>query len=158
MTTYTRSKNPDLRIQMSDSVLDLRQSDQNKERSTVRRTDLEIAGDTMRSIPAARKAQMSGNVKMVITGQAHSCRKAGMRFVVTLQFLRDLRLLFARESERSGAPAHRFATPQQGKVSAPSGEVDFSTRPSQSPPKFTRTCFLRFGEKRRKISRTCESV
>ena len=71
MTTYTAQQKPDLRIQMSDSVLDLKTKViSTKERSTVRRTDFEIAGDTMRFDTAARQGTMSGNVKMVITGQA----------------------------------------------------------------------------------------
>ena len=71
MTTYTAQQKPDLRIQMSDSVLDLKTKViSTKARSTVRRTDFEIAGDTMRFDTAARQGTMSGNVKMVITGQA----------------------------------------------------------------------------------------
>jgi len=71
MTTYTAQQKPDLQIRMSDSVLDLKtRVISTKERSTVRRTDFEIAGDTMRFDTTARQGTMSGNVKMVITGQA----------------------------------------------------------------------------------------
>ena len=71
MTTYTPQQKPDLLIRMSDSVLDLKTKViTTKERSTVRRTDFEIAGDTMRFDTVARQGTMSGNVKMVITGQA----------------------------------------------------------------------------------------
>jgi hypothetical protein len=71
MTTYTAQQKPDLRIQMSDSVLDLKTKViSTKERTTVKRSDFQIAGDTMRFDTAARQGTMSGNVKMVITGQA----------------------------------------------------------------------------------------
>jgi hypothetical protein len=71
MTTYTAEQKPDLQIQMSDSILDLKtRIISTKERSTVRRTDFEIAGDTMRFDTATRQGTMTGNVKMVITGQA----------------------------------------------------------------------------------------
>jgi lipopolysaccharide export system protein LptC len=71
MTTYTAQEKPDLQIQMSDSVLDLKtRVISTKERTTVRRSDFEIAGDTMRFDTMTRQGTMSGNVKMVITGQA----------------------------------------------------------------------------------------
>lgn len=71
MTTYTAQQKLDLQIQMSDSVLDLKTKViSTKERSTVKRSDFEIAGDSMRFDTAARHGTMSGNVKMTITGQA----------------------------------------------------------------------------------------
>jgi hypothetical protein len=71
MTTYTPQQKPDLRIRMSDSVLDLKTKViSTKERSTVKRSDFEIAGDTMQFDTVSRQGTMSGNVKMVITGQA----------------------------------------------------------------------------------------
>jgi hypothetical protein len=71
LTTYTAQQKPDLRIRMSDSILDLNTKViSSKTRSTVRRKDFEIAGDTMQFDTAARQGTMSGNVKMVITGQA----------------------------------------------------------------------------------------
>ena len=71
MTTYTAQQKPDLRIRMSDSVLDLKTKViSTKERTTVKRSDFEIAGDTMQFDTASRQGTMSGNVKMVITGQA----------------------------------------------------------------------------------------
>lgn len=70
MTTFTRQK-PDLQIEMSDSVLDLKtRVISTKQRTTVRRTDFEIAGDTMQFDTMKRQGTMAGNVKMVITGQA----------------------------------------------------------------------------------------
>jgi hypothetical protein len=71
LTTYTAQQQPDLRIRMSDSILDLKTKViSSKERSTVRRKDFEIAGDTMQFDTNSRQGRMSGNVKMVITGQA----------------------------------------------------------------------------------------
>lgn len=71
MTTYTAQQKPDLQIDMSDSVLDLKTKViSTKQRTTVRRTDFEIAGDTMQFDTTTRQGTMSGNVKMVITGQA----------------------------------------------------------------------------------------
>lgn len=71
MTTYTAQQKPDLQIRMSDSVLDLKTKViSTKQRTTVKRSDFEIAGDTMQFDTTARQGTMSGNVKMVITGQA----------------------------------------------------------------------------------------
>jgi Lipopolysaccharide-assembly, LptC-related len=71
MTTYSAQQKPDLQIQMSNSVLDLKTKViSTKERTTVRRSDFEIAGDTMQFNTTTRQGTMSGNVKMVITGQA----------------------------------------------------------------------------------------
>jgi hypothetical protein len=71
MTTYTEQQKPDLQIDMSDSVLDLKTKViSTQKRTTVRRTDFEIAGDTMQFDTTTRQGTMSGNVKMVITGQA----------------------------------------------------------------------------------------
>ena len=71
LTTYDAQQKPDLRIKMSDSILDLKTKViSSKERSTVKRKDFEIAGDTMQFDTTARHGTMSGNVKMVITGQA----------------------------------------------------------------------------------------
>ena len=71
LTTYTAQQKPDLRIRMSDSILDLKtRVITSKERSTVRRKDFEIAGDSLQFDTNARQGTMSGNVKMIITGQS----------------------------------------------------------------------------------------
>ncbi len=71
MTTYTPQQKPDLRIRMSDSVLDLKTKViSTKERTTVKRSDFEIAGDAMQFDTTSRQGTMTGNVKMIITGQA----------------------------------------------------------------------------------------
>jgi hypothetical protein len=70
MTTYVEQK-PDLQIDMSDSVLDLKTKViSSEQRSTVRRSDFEIAGDKMQFDTTTRQGTMSGNVKMTITGQS----------------------------------------------------------------------------------------
>ena len=69
MTTYTAQQKPDLQIEMRDSVLDLKtRVISTKERTTVRRTDFEIAGDAMQFDTRTRQGTMHGNVKMVVTG------------------------------------------------------------------------------------------
>jgi hypothetical protein len=71
MTTYTAQQKLDLRIRMSNSVLDLKTKIiSTKERTTVKRSDFEIVGDTMQFDTTSRQGTMSGNVKMTITGQA----------------------------------------------------------------------------------------
>jgi len=40
------------------------------QRTTIKRADFEIAGDTARFDTAARQGTMTGNVKMVITDQS----------------------------------------------------------------------------------------
>ena len=71
MTTYTAQQKLDLRIRMSNSVLDLKTKIiSTKERTTVKRADFEIVGDTMQFDTTSRQGTMSGNVKMTITGQS----------------------------------------------------------------------------------------
>jgi hypothetical protein len=71
MTTYTAQQKPDLQIQMSDSVLDLKtRVISSQQRTTVYRADFQIAGDTMHFDTMTRQGTMVGNVKMVITSQA----------------------------------------------------------------------------------------
>jgi hypothetical protein len=70
MTTYNEQK-PDLQIDMSDSVLDLKtRIISSQRRSTVRRSDFEIAGDRMEFDTMKKQGTMWGNVKMTITGQS----------------------------------------------------------------------------------------
>ena len=71
MTTYTAQQKPDLQIEMSDSVLDLKtRMISSQQRTTVHRADFQIAGDTMQFDTMTRQGTMVGNVKMVVTGQA----------------------------------------------------------------------------------------
>jgi len=67
--TYTPEKTTDLVIEISDSVLDLKTKVlTSKERSTIKRTDFNISGDSLEFDTNARSGKLVGNVKMVITG------------------------------------------------------------------------------------------
>jgi hypothetical protein len=71
ITTYTEDNQIDLQIAMADSVLDLNTHVlSSPERTTIKRADFEIVGDTARFGTAARHGTITGNVKMVITDQS----------------------------------------------------------------------------------------
>ena len=68
ITTYTENDQVDLEIAMADSVLDLNTRVlQSPKKTTIKRTDFEIVGDTARFDTAARQGTVTGNVKMTIT-------------------------------------------------------------------------------------------
>jgi hypothetical protein len=71
ITTYTEDNHVDLQVAMADSVLDLNTRVlTSPQRTTIKRADFEIVGDTARFDTAARHGSMTGNVKMVITDQS----------------------------------------------------------------------------------------
>ena len=71
ITTYTPESQPDLRIDMQTSVLDLKTLIlRSQERTTIQRTDFNIAGDSVQFDTNTRTGRLIGNVKMVITGQS----------------------------------------------------------------------------------------
>jgi hypothetical protein len=71
ITTYTVDNKIDLQIAMADSVLDLNTRVlTSPQRTTIKRADFEIVGDTVRFDTAARHGTITGNVKMVITDQS----------------------------------------------------------------------------------------
>jgi hypothetical protein len=71
ITTYTEDNKIDLQIAMADSVLDLNTRVlSSPQRTTIKRADFEIVGDTVRFDTAARHGTITGNVKMVITDQS----------------------------------------------------------------------------------------
>ena len=71
ITTYTEDNQIDLQIAMADSVLDLNTHVlSSPQRTTIKRADFEIVGDTARFDTAARLGTITGNVKMVITDQS----------------------------------------------------------------------------------------
>ena len=76
ITTYNDSNQVDLEIAMQTSVFDLTtrilRSD---ERTTVRRADFNIVGDSAVFDTNARTSRMVGNVKMVITDQSRFVEK-----------------------------------------------------------------------------------
>jgi hypothetical protein len=71
ITTYTVDNKVDLQIAMADSVLDLNTHVlTSPQRTTIKRADFEIVGDTARFDTSARHGTVTGNVKMVITDQS----------------------------------------------------------------------------------------
>ena len=71
-TTFVpESETPDLQIVMNSSVFNLKTQVLNSlERTTVKRADFEITGDTMQFEMITRKGTLAGNVKMVVRGKA----------------------------------------------------------------------------------------
>ena len=71
ITTYTEDNQIDLQIAMADSVLDLNTRVLvSPQRTTIKRADFEIVGDTARFDTAGRLGSLTGNVKMVISDQS----------------------------------------------------------------------------------------
>lgn len=76
VTTFTPENATDLSIDMPLSTLDLTtRVITSHDRSTVKRADFDISGDTMKFDTIGRKGTLVGNVKMVITGQTELPRK-----------------------------------------------------------------------------------
>jgi hypothetical protein len=72
ITTYTPEDQPDLKIDMSTSVLDLKTRIlSSKERTTIKRADFNIAGDSVQFDTNSKTGRLIGNVKMVITDKSH---------------------------------------------------------------------------------------
>ena len=71
VTTFGEENRPDLLIEMPSSSLDLStRIIVSQVRTTVKRADFEIVGDTMKFDTVNRKGTLVGNVKMVITNVA----------------------------------------------------------------------------------------
>jgi hypothetical protein len=78
ITTFTPQNQPDLRIDMSTSVLDLKtRIMSSQERTTIQRADFNISGDSVQFDTSTRTGRLIGNVKMVITDQSHLTAKPG---------------------------------------------------------------------------------
>ena len=72
ITTYTPEDQQDLRIDMSTSVLDLKTRIlSSKARTTIQRSDFNIAGDSVEFDTNSKTGRLIGNVKMVITDKSH---------------------------------------------------------------------------------------
>jgi len=72
ITTYTPDSQPDLKIDMQTSVLDLNTRVlSSQERTTIQRADFNIAGDSVQFDTNTRTGRLIGNVKMVITDRSH---------------------------------------------------------------------------------------
>ena len=71
-TTFNLDKQTEMEIIMSTSVFNLKTQVLNSlERTTVKRADFEVAGDTMQFEMLTRKGTLTGNVKMVVHGKTH---------------------------------------------------------------------------------------
>src|SRR5262245_6120104 len=76
ITTYTPEDQQDLRIDMSTSVLDLKTRIlSSKARTTIQRSDFNIAGDSVEFDTNSRTGRLIGNVKMVITDKSRLTAK-----------------------------------------------------------------------------------
>jgi hypothetical protein len=76
ITTYTPENQTDLRIDMQTSVLDLKTRIlSSQERTTIQRSDFNIAGDSVQFDTNAKTGKLIGNVKMVITDKSHLTAK-----------------------------------------------------------------------------------
>jgi hypothetical protein len=76
ITTYNPEDQPDLKIDMSTSVLDLKTRIlSSKERTTIQRADFNIAGDSVEFDTNSRTGRLIGNVKMVITDKSRLTAK-----------------------------------------------------------------------------------
>jgi len=73
-TTFApETEKPDLEISMEKSVFNLKtQVLTSNVRSTVKRADFEVAGDTMKFEMVTRLGSLEGNVKMVVRGKART--------------------------------------------------------------------------------------
>ena len=71
ITTYTPENQPDLTIELSESVLNLNTRIlSSNERTTIKRADFNIAGDSVEFDTNTHTGKLVGNVKMVITSQS----------------------------------------------------------------------------------------
>ena len=76
ITTYTPEDQPDLRIDMSTSVLDLKTRIlSSKTRTTIQRADFNIAGDSVEFDTNSKTGRLTGNVRMVITDKSRLTAK-----------------------------------------------------------------------------------
>ena len=78
-TTFVpETQTPDLQIVMTTSVFNLKtQVMTSNERASVKRTDFEISGDTMKFEMISRQGTLAGNVKMIVRGKARAPRTEG---------------------------------------------------------------------------------
>jgi lipopolysaccharide export system protein LptC len=68
--TFDQKQNPDFNVLMSDSVLNLEtRVIETGRRSTIKRADFEIAGDSMQFNTVTHEGTMRGNVHMTIFNQ-----------------------------------------------------------------------------------------
>src|SRR2546421_10168318 len=69
--TYTPEKKPDLTVELSEAVLNMKTRIlTSKERTIIKRADFDIAGDSVEFDTNTHTGRLVGNVKMVITSQS----------------------------------------------------------------------------------------
>ncbi|HEV3243981.1 MAG TPA: hypothetical protein VGZ31_06185 [Chthoniobacterales bacterium] len=69
--TYTPENKPDLTVELSEAVLNLKTRIlSSKERAIIKRADFDIAGDSVEFDTNTHTGKLVGNVKMVITSQS----------------------------------------------------------------------------------------
>jgi hypothetical protein len=77
ITTFTPENQVDLQVEMHTSIFNLSSRIlTSEERSTVRRADFNIVGDSAQFDTNARTGKLAGNVKMVINGQSNLLKRA----------------------------------------------------------------------------------
>ena len=78
MVTFTEKNEPDLKLDMTDAVLNLdTRVLESKKRTKIKRADFELEGDTMQFDTKTRQGTLVGNVRMIILDQKHFVRKTG---------------------------------------------------------------------------------
>jgi lipopolysaccharide assembly outer membrane protein LptD (OstA) len=71
ITTYTPENQPDLTLDFSEAILNLKTRIlTSKERTTIKRADFDIVGDSVEFDTNTRTGKLFGNVKMVLTSQS----------------------------------------------------------------------------------------
>jgi hypothetical protein len=76
ITTYTPEDQPDLKIDMHTSILDLKTRIlSSQERTMIQRSDFNITGDSVQFDTNSKTGRLIGNVKMVITDKSHLTAK-----------------------------------------------------------------------------------
>jgi hypothetical protein len=76
ITTFTPENQVDLRVDMHTSVFNLNtRLLVSKERTTIRRADFNVAGDSAQFDTDKRTSHLVGNVKMVISGQSNLIKR-----------------------------------------------------------------------------------
>src|SRR5437588_4840073 len=71
ITTYTSENQPDLTVELSESILNLNTRIlSSNERTVIKRVDFNIAGDSVEFDTKTHIGRLVGNVKMVITSQS----------------------------------------------------------------------------------------
>ncbi|MGB9474168.1 MAG: hypothetical protein WCE87_03765 [Candidatus Udaeobacter sp.] len=74
--TFTPENQTDLQVDMHTSILDLKTRIlSSQERTTIRRSDFNIAGDSVQFDTNSRTGRLIGNIKMVITDKSHLTAK-----------------------------------------------------------------------------------